>query len=160
MFDCDGLFFNFKNSSSRSVLTHDDNFVFGHYKVGPGIATICGGLINSKLYYGIALCSPDDNFSKSEGRERAIAHLVDDEHSCKRGVMTLQPEDCKGHPTEILKKAVERHLKKIDKRHKPQWAKNAEVGFRGKPRKRKGFNDIKGEVKIVIAPAEKMQQSS
>lgn len=125
--------FDFGNSIYREVMTYDENFTYGHYKVNSGVGTVAGFRIGNKLYFGVSLCSPNDNFSKASGRERAEDNLIYAGSCNKRGVMILDENTKDLHPTELLKLALEHHLNKMA--HKPIWVKNPVVDFRPKNRK-------------------------
>lgn len=134
--------FDFGNKSHRKALWLFDEFTFGHYKVGDGVITIAGILMahteigcDTCLYYGISMCSPNDNFSKSFGRSNAIANLIGDKTSQMRGVFCTEPASMlvSEPPATIFQAAVKDHLLKI--RRLPNWIPaNCEVEFRGKRR--------------------------
>lgn len=125
--------FNFGNMIHREAMIYDEHFTYGHYKVNTGTATVAGFRIGDKLYFGISLCSPNDNFSKSMGRVLAEDNIIFSENSSKRGVMVLDGKTKELHPTELLKLALEHHLNRMS--HKPEWAKNHVVTFRPNSRK-------------------------
>ena len=106
---------------------------YGHFKVGPGFATIAGARLGDRLYYGITFCSPEDNFSKKVGRAKSSWRLSCDPRGCFRGVLRLDGEIDKVQPAIVLKRAVEYYLSKETSR-RPQWTKGATVEFRGKRR--------------------------
>lgn len=130
--------FNFGSYDDRAMLDTCQEFTYGHFKVGPGHATVAGGRIDNKLYYGITFCSPQDNFSKKIGRARACQNLREDEHSHMRGVLELEGNADDAQPAMVLKMAVEYHLQKMRNR-RPQWSKEATVDFRGK---RRNFGEV------------------
>jgi len=119
--------FNFSNEMQRETLSKDKEFTFGHYKIGDGSATIAGGRLGEYLYYGISLCSPEDNFSRMTGRDFAVDHLIFDQFSGKRGRMFINSELLDSAPAIVLKTALERHLNKM--RQRSSWMKNT-VTFR------------------------------
>jgi hypothetical protein len=127
--------FVFGNKESREALILQDNFTYGHFCIGSGFATICGGRIGNNLYYGVSFCSPEDNFSKKSGRDKAVEHLIEVKHGNLRGVLNLA-DIADEQPALILQEAVRNHLAKMRNR-KPQWAKNSPIKFRGKTKKLK-----------------------
>ncbi|MFA5048316.1 MAG: hypothetical protein WC516_04835 [Patescibacteria group bacterium] len=126
--------FNFRNQIHRDVMTEDKNFTYGHYGINEGIATVAGFRISDRLYFGVSLCSPTDNFSKAFGRANAEDNLVLTENSQKRGVMILDNKIKDLHPTELLKLALEHYLNRMS--HKPVWVKNPIITFRSKKRRK------------------------
>jgi len=126
--------FDFSNSLCRYVLTSLTDFAFGHYSIGEGYATIGGGRIGNKLYYGVSFCSPEDNFSKKLGILYAKHNLAGDQSGHMRGVFIISDEISDEPPTIILQKAVASHLDKMRRGRRPQWAKNQHVEFRGRPK--------------------------
>jgi hypothetical protein len=121
--------FDFGNELHREYITWAKDFTFAHFSLGRGSMTIGGTRIGDKLYYGVALCSPQDNFSKAKGRAYVREHLTLPEKSGKRGVFVL--EGWAGGatpPALLLSEAAKRHLKKM--RHKPKWTAGASPVFR------------------------------
>ena len=125
--------FDFGDAEHRYNLTNMSDFTYGHFQIGSGYATIGGGVIDSKLYYGISFCSPEDNFSKKTGRNYVVSHLESTTYGHLRGVFTLADYMKDAQPAIVLQNAVDRHLLKMRDR-KPQWAKGMSVEFRGKRR--------------------------
>jgi len=133
--------FDFANELHREYLCWSNEFTFAHLKVGDGAMTVGGTRVGDKLYYAVALCSPEDNFSKAKGRAYIREHIQYPEHSKKRGVLKLAPEAGELPPAIILKTAAELYLSKMS--HKPAWARKATVHFRterraDKKRRREG----------------------
>lgn len=125
---------DFSSHAGRVLLSLDPNFVYGHYQIGyrnSGFATIGGTRVGNKLYYSVALCSPNDNFSKSVGRELVKFHMQQDESSRKRGILELDSNMIPEQPAVVLKHALEVHLNKT--RHLPGWTRQV-VLFRGHPK--------------------------
>lgn len=120
--------FNFGDELHRDIIIDDPNFCYGHYVVGKGQATVGGIRLGNKLYYAVALCSPNNNFSKMTGRDYANGHFIVNKYSNKRGVIILNDALCAQPPAILLKLALEKHLFKM--RNKPHWTRNAEVDFR------------------------------
>jgi hypothetical protein len=120
--------FNFANKDQRDSLTTCKEFTYGHYCVGEGVVTVAGAVVDGKLYYGVSMCSPKDNFSKKLGRDCAEANLVNDHKSRLRGVYdNLNGEES---PAEALREALEDFLGRM--RQRPHWIKkDDEVKFRG-----------------------------
>lgn len=118
--------FNFSNNGDRVRLTNS-NLSYDHFRLGDGFITIAGRLVNGKLYYGVSLCSPQDNFSKKEGRRLATLSIYDRKRRYLRGVMSDYGTLNTDHPSIVLKKAVEKHMNKFNV---PKWAKNRPVEFR------------------------------
>lgn len=123
---------DFSSEYARGTLAKSEALSFAHFNVGAGAATVAATLLNDKLYYSVALCSPEDNFSREIGRNCARTHMAVDQHSRKRGVL-------KGEafsnltPTSCMRLALERYLEKM--RRRPQWLKdNSEVSVRGRQR--------------------------
>ena len=117
--------FNFGDEEQRTWFIDDHNFSFGHFVVNNGVATVGGFRIKDKLYYGVSICSPVDNFSKIEGRANVIDNLIEPEFTKKRGVYMLNETTTTLHPNELLKLALERHLAKM--RNKPEWLQGAGI---------------------------------
>jgi hypothetical protein len=132
--DWNGTDFDFAKANDREELLSNKDFTFGHYKVGPGYATIGGARIGDELYYSVTFCSPEDNFSKAEGRLNVYDRLCEPEYGHLRGVLRLLEAEDDTPPAIILKRAVEVHLTKMRSDKKPQWTKGATVEFRGKRR--------------------------
>ena len=133
--------FDFANEQHREYLCWSKEFTFAHLKVGKGAMTIGGTRIGNKLYYGVALCSPEDNFSKAKGRGYVREHLSHQEHSRKRGMFELASRSDEMPPAIVLRAAAVVYLSKM--RHKPAWADNTYVEFRtqrrvDKKRRREG----------------------
>lgn len=124
--------FDFSNEDHRAVLTEHKDFTFGHYKVDGGDATVAGARIGNYLFYGVSLCSPQDNFSKEVGRVYAADHLVAPEFSHKRGRMRISDSIINEPPAFILKLALERHVDKM--RQRPHWMRERVVTFRSNRR--------------------------
>ncbi len=122
------LSFDFSQEITRACMPNLDNFVYGHYKVDGGNATICGARLGDHLYYGISLCSPKDNFSRRSGRILSVTHLKESRFSHQRGVMHLSEELSDSVPAVVLREALERHIRKM--RKKPSWVNNGVVEFR------------------------------
>ena len=119
--------FNFGNQWHREVLTECPEFTYGHYNVCGGVITIAGARVGDKLYYGLSMCSPEDNFSRSRGRKIATARLTYSSDSHLRGVFFGNLGDMT--PGEAFRYAVDEHLGKM--RHRPHWIKkDFEVNFR------------------------------
>jgi len=158
--------FDFGSWYHRDCLRENKECTFGHYKVGEGVITIVGVLMDGtilddgfhpndpRLYYGISMCSPEDNFSKSAGRAGAKDNLVSAKTSVMRGVYGpreyVSTDDVrKDAPAVVLREAVKEHLNKM--RHRPSWiSKGAKVEFRSKKR---------GQKKATTKNVEKLLQS-
>jgi hypothetical protein len=131
--------FDFGKSSCRLILTADEEFTFGHYCIDhvllrrQGNATIGGVRYGDRLYYGVSLCSPEDNFSKKIGRTNVVNNLIDGENSSKRGVFSILSVDLHLQPALLLKWALEDFLGKA--KRLPPWTRG-EVSFRKTPRRR------------------------
>ena len=137
--------FNFSDKSHRFMLTKCKEFTYGHYTVGKGTVTVAGAMVCGNLYFGVSMCSPEDNFSKRLGRCCAEANLVNDHKSKMRGVYDgLNGEE---KPAEALREALEHHLDSM--RHRPHWIKkDDEVLFRGERRNQKVTNkDVEEKLK-------------
>lgn len=134
-FDEDNSTFNFGSEEDRECLVESGDFTFAHFKVNGGDATVAGGLVNRKLYYAVALCSPEDNFSKRHGRELACRYMIESVWSDKRGVFVPNTNVIgEAQPAHLLHDALVHFLG----RHKrlPWWAKSPTVSFRTQPRNR------------------------
>ena len=123
---------DFSSEHDREVLSKSEALLFTHFNVGAGAATVAATLLNDKLYYSVALCSPEDNFSREIGREHARMHMAVDQYSKKRGILksesfsNLTPASC-------MRLALERYLEKM--RRRPQWLKeDSKVSVRGRKR--------------------------
>lgn len=127
--------FNFGDELHRELLTWSDDFTFAHFTLGQGSMTVGGTRVGDRLYYAVALCSPQDNFSKAKGRAYVRDHLSLAEHNKKRGVFTLHPENYDLPPPVILKGVADDYLSKM--RHKPEWAKGENLVFRTERRMNK-----------------------
>lgn len=119
--------FNFALQSHREALVKCPEFTYGHYSVCGGVITVAGAVVGDKLYYGLSMCAPEDNFSKSRGRKIAVARLTYSSDSHLRGVFFGALDDMT--PGEAFMYALDDHLYKM--RHKPHWiSKDYEVDFR------------------------------
>jgi hypothetical protein len=128
---------DFGNTDHRYNLVQNPEFVYGHYKIGidikwngspgtkSGYATVGGLRCGSKLFYSVALCSPQDNFSKKVGRRLVVEHFLQDS-SNKRGVFNIIGLEHE-QPALLLKKALEYYLSKT--KHLPFWTRG-KVCFR------------------------------
>jgi len=126
--------FNFALQSHREALAKSPEFTYGHYSVCGGTITVAGARVGDKLYYGLSMCTPEDNFSKDKGRKIATARLTYSSDSHLRGVFFGALGDMA--PGEAFMYALEDHIYKM--RHRPHWIKkDYEVDFRGpkKPRR-------------------------
>jgi hypothetical protein len=101
-------------------MTNDENFTFGHYSVDSGYATVAGGRVGNKIYYGISFCSPDSSFSKEEGRKRAMGHLIERGSSHKRGVFVSDNLD-EMAPSLVFYNCLQYFLNRKHTFKKPIW---------------------------------------
>jgi len=138
--------FDFGNRDHRGALVLDSQFTYGHFRIGHvskcdpsydyrlknpvGYATVGGLRRGDKLYYGVSMCSPEDNFSKKTGRRLVVEHLLQEETSNKRGVLSIAGLTNE-QPALLLKFALERHIFKT--RNLPSWTKKG-VHFRSSRR--------------------------
>jgi hypothetical protein len=121
--------FEFSDYVARHDMAGADNFVFDHYCLNDGTATIGGGRIGNKLYFAISFCAPNDNFSRQVGRENVWHNFVLDDRSHRRAVVDIS-EVKDEPPSKVLAYALMQYLKR-DK-CVPQWAKNPVVAFRNR----------------------------
>jgi len=119
---------SFGDRKFRQEVMMDPEFTFAHFKINDGSATIGGALHGDKVYFGVALCSPEDNFSKKTGRALVQRHIVVDEHSSKRGVFVPSGDISDIPPARVLYHILNYHLGRL--RRLPTWAKNPVVMFR------------------------------
>lgn len=127
--------FNFGNEYHRQKAAKDPNFSYGHYKVNGGVGTVAGFRIGNKVFFGISLCCPNDNFSRAIGRLNARDGLVTADSSNKRGVMIVDDTTKDLHPTELFKLVLEYYLNSNIR--KPVWTKFPVVEFRTKAKREK-----------------------
>jgi hypothetical protein len=119
--------FDFSNKLHRTHLSKQrDNLSYSHFQLGNGGATVAAGIVDGRLYYGVSFCSPNDNFSRSMGRE--VARNSFSNKSGNRGVlfnvdMTLPVRD-------LLTLALQSALSNM--KSQPRWAKNKTPEHRGK----------------------------
>jgi hypothetical protein len=137
--------FDFGSEWMRTCITYTRDLTFGHYAVGNGFATVAGVLIGNNVYYGISFCSPEDNFSKRTGREYAKKHFRENKYSHMRGVSPLKNGLANHPPVVVFRSVVLNHLAKMDPSHRPQWAKDAPIDFRGKAKR----VDIEEKIKMM-----------
>ena len=137
--------FNFRSSMSRRNLFHKKEFTFAYFNLGEGQLSV-GGIVLSngketKLYYAVALCSPEDKFVKETGRVKIEQHLILTKYSHKRGVLDVSESNIETKSAfRVLKYAADYYLWREDTRL-PQWAKGYELTFRNSYKEQKEENN-------------------
>lgn len=112
-------------SCNDFLIENGRDISFAHFNLGGGHATVVGAYSNGALYYGISLCSPEDNFDRSTGRTLAHWHFCNGK---QRGVIYNNMSSLP--PPVALLMALEYYLS--GKRHFPRWVKkNATISLRG-----------------------------
>lgn len=112
---------NFSNERFRSHLPTSGKLTYAHYNVFAddefcvGHVTVAGLRVKNNLYYALSMCSPNDTFSKKDGRKFAHRHFRTQDSS-KRGVYFLKEKETEEDPTTLFTKVVNRHLKKLCRR--------------------------------------------
>jgi hypothetical protein len=122
-----GIFSN-SLTCNNFLIENERDISFAHFDLGDGHATVVGAYCDGALYYGVSLCSPEDNFSRSKGRLLAEWHF---RNGKQRGVIFGNFDHLS--PPLALLNALEYYLS--GKRHFPKWAKkNATISLRGEYR--------------------------
>ena len=138
--------FDFGNEDDRHALVESEDLTYAHFWIKKhctsignacgsriiGNATVCGSRVGDHLYYGVSLCSPQDNFEKRLGRELARDSIMSLDRCSKRGVLDVA-DNFDEQPSVLLHDALLNHLSKM--KRPPCWVKNAEIIFRGKYKK-------------------------
>ena len=102
---------------------------FAHFEVGDfgehigktgqvhkicGHATVAALRLPEAYHYGVALCSPEDNFCRAEGRERALQKLHNPErHKLTTGEVILTKDDERTRNSVIAEGVVYRVLEDL-----------------------------------------------
>lgn len=98
--------------------THHD-VQYSHLETGEGQIT-CAGLMdeeNGLYHFGIALCSPSDNFSRRKGRELALRKLFNPAgHTCTAGTIAM--------PKKKRHSVMARHAAEVAMQNLRQLGKN------------------------------------
>ena len=135
---------------------------FAHFEVGnfgervgktgqvhkiTGHATVAALRFKNRYYYGVALCSPEDNFSRAEGRARALQKLHQPKrHKLTTGIVILTEEDEKTRNSVIAEAVVRNVLSDLQQaslNHTKDrwWYKESTWRVRLKSKKVKHGND-------------------
>jgi len=118
--------FNFKDKRHRLAISLAKEFTFAYFNLGGGQLAIGGALLKEGdaylLAYAVALCSPEDNFSKKIAREKISQHLLQKRYLRKRGLLHFADDAASCKPFELLEDAATHYLKRKDVQL-PNWAK-------------------------------------
>jgi len=146
--------FNFSMPEWRAELTR--HFEFNHFNVldfnydVSGLITIGATLVDNILYYALAMCSPNDNFSRKVGRNFVLKHMIGPD-STKRGLFKVKEEHLDDDVGELMQDAIQDWLDRTQR--VPTWIKKTlgDFGYITLEYRRK-----RKETKVeVIEPSEK-----
>jgi hypothetical protein len=119
---------DFRFVEARRVLAIDPGFSYAYFRGEHGGHAVVGGVrYGNKVYYSVSLCSPQDNFSKKDGKGNVFYHFCGEMSGNKRGMLELKEDEVKLRTGVILKWALLRFIARG--RSVPRWAKHTTFSF-------------------------------
>lgn len=92
---------------------------YAHFKTETGFMTVAGLKKEGFYFYGVALCSPEDNFSRKIGREFAFKKLYQQAKYCSGALpgklFNLNERNSDLAKTAVLNTLDELHTRPVDK---------------------------------------------